>query len=164
MGNVGYALAPTERTEASGWLWTWGFAIPVTANNPDRAWEFIRWSTSAEFVALVGQQGRASWADAPPGTRFSTYENPAYQEATEGYGQVVLNAIRSADPNNPGTTGRVGLPGVGYVGIPQFQSIASDCTIEISAAIAGEITVDESLDRCQDIAAQVEGLPDGRPR
>ena len=42
-----------------------------------------------------------------------------------------------------------------YVGIPEFQDIGTRCTTEFSAAIAGSISVDEALDRCQEIASEV---------
>ena len=86
---------------------------------------------------------------------MSTYGDPDYQDANEPYANVTLEELLAADPNNPGTTPRPGLPGVQFVGIPEFQDIATRCTQEISAAINGDITVDEALDACQAIFGEV---------
>ena len=153
-GNLGVARAPTGPTGLpGGGLWSWGFAIPGGAENSEAGWEFIRWATSQEFIELVGEQD--GWENAPGGTRLSTYDNPDYQDANESYANVALEELLAADPSNPGTTPRPGLPGVQFVGIPEFQDIATRCTQEISAAITGDITVDEALDACQAIFGEV---------
>lgn len=154
-GNLGVALAPTVNTPGAGWLWTWAFATPAGSNNPDAAWEFMSWATSEEYVNIAGENGPGGWAAAPAGSRTSTYENPAYQEAAATFYELTLDQINAADPTNPGTTPRPGLPGVQYVGIPEFQDVGTRCTTELSAAIAGSITTDEALDRCQAIASEV---------
>ena len=153
-GNLGVALAPTGPAELpAGWLWTWSFAIPENAPNTAAAWEFISWATSEEFINISGTEN--GWAAAPPGSRVSTYENPEYLAATESFADVVLNQIQVAMPESPGLTPRPGLPGVQYVGIPEFQDIGTRCTQEISAAIAGNQSVDAALDACQAIASEV---------
>ena len=154
--DLGVALAPVGPAGVTGgWLWTWSFAIPENAPNTEAAWEFISWATSEDFIAVSGENGDGGWAAAPPGSRTSTYENPAYLAETETFAQVVLDQINGANPENPGTTPRPGLPGVQYVGIPEFQDIGTRCTQEISAAIAGQQSVDAALDACQAIASEV---------
>ena len=153
-GNLGVALAPTGPAELpGGWLWTWGFAIPENSQNTEAAWEFISWATSEEYINVVGEND--GWAAAPPGTRFSTYKNPDFIAANGTFSDAVLEQILLADPNNPGLTPRPGLPGVQFVGIPEFQDIGTRCTQEISAAIAGQQSVDDALDACQQIASEV---------
>ena len=154
-GNLGFALAPTVETPGAGWLWTWAFAIPAGSDEPDAAWEFMSWVTSEEFIRTAGENGPGGWPAAPPGSRVSTYSIPEYLEAAGSFAELTLDQINAADPNNPGTTPRPGLPGVQYVGIPEFQDIGTRCTTEFSAAIAGSISVDEALDRCQEIASEV---------
>ena len=95
------------------------------------------------------------YENAPGGTRLSTYDNPNYQAANEEFADVAIAELLDADPNDPGTSPRPGLPGVQYVGIPEFQDVATRCNIEIVAAIAGDITVDQALDTCQTIAAEI---------
>ena len=158
-GNLGIAQAPTGPTSSpSGWLWSWGLAIPrSTASSPDvgAAVEFIKWATSPEFVRIAGEYGSRGLVGALPGTRVSTFDLPGYREATEPFGTATLDSLVSADPINPGITPRPGLPGVQYVGIPEFQDVGTRCTVEVSAAIAGNITTDQALDRCQALAADV---------
>jgi sorbitol/mannitol transport system substrate-binding protein len=50
---------------------------------------------------------------------------------------------------------RPGLPGVQYVGIPQFQDVGNQCTQQFSAVIAGRSSVDAAIKNCQDVASQV---------
>ena len=157
-GNLGVARAPTGPTGLpGGWLWSWGLGISeptsATIDRLDAAWEFVRWATSKEFIELLGEE--EGWETAPLGTRLSTLDNPSFQAATESFADVAVEELLASDPNNPGTTPRPGLPGVQYVGIPEFQDIGTRCTQEISAAIAGTITVDQALDTCQTIAAEI---------
>ena len=149
-GNIGYALAPTNVTDTSGWLWAWTMAIPVSSSNPDAAWEFISWATSEEYINLAGEN--IGWASAPPGTRTSTYANPNYIEAAESFAQRTLDAMNAAPIDNPGTTPRPGLPGVQYVGVPEFQNVGNLCTQEFNNFFAGG-SIDDAISACQEIAA-----------
>jgi sorbitol/mannitol transport system substrate-binding protein len=155
-GKNGYAPAPVEETPASGWLWTWAMAIPAASENADLAWEYISWATGPEYLEQAGTRVRGGWAAIPPGTRKSTYEIPEYKEAAAAFAEPTLDAISAAPIDNPGTTPRPGLPGVQYVGIPEFQDVGNRCTEQFSAAIAGRASIDEALENCQDIASQAE--------
>ena len=61
----------------------------------------------------------------------------------------------AAPIDNPGTTPRPGLPGVQYVGVPEFQDVGTRCTELFSAAIAGSMSVEDALADCQVIASEV---------
>jgi sorbitol/mannitol transport system substrate-binding protein len=153
-GKLGYALAPTKETPASGWLWTWALAMPKGAKNPDAVWQFISWATSKDYIKLAGTKAPGGWAAVPPGSRKSTYEIPEYKQAAAAFADITLAAMSAAPIDNPGTTPRPGFPGVQYVGVPEFQDVGTRCTQEISSAIAGNETVDGALGKCQDIASQ----------
>ena len=155
-GKNGYALAPVEETEASGWLWTWALAIPQNSPDPDTAWEFISWATGPEYIKAAGTKVAGGWAAIPPGTRFSTYKIPEYQKAASAFAQPTLDAMEAAPIDNPGTTKRPGLPGVQYVGIPQFQDVGNRCTQQFSSAISGQTTVDAALQACHEIASSIQ--------
>src|ERR1700735_2995097 len=71
--NTGYAFAPVDKTQSSGWLWTWSLGIPQGTSNAGAAWKFVSWATSKQYDALVGQ--KYGWAAVPPGTRTSLYAN-----------------------------------------------------------------------------------------
>lgn len=154
-GMNGYALAPVKETDASGWLWAWSLAIPETAADPDTAWEYISWATSRQYIEAAGEALPGGWAAVPPGTRQSTYDNADYQAAAGAFADRTLDAMLAAPIDNPGTTPRPGLPGVQFVGVPEFQDVGTRCTEQFSAAIAGGTTVDEALSACQDIASAV---------
>ena len=157
-GNVGYAQAPISETDASGALWTWGFAIPANSYRPDAAIEFVNWATSPETIELMAEHAPDGWSDPAvigAATRTSHFEIPEFREATEPYGDIVFAELTAADPNNPGTTPRPGFPGVQYVGIPEFSEIATECSVEFATAVEGWITIDEALDNCQAIAQEV---------
>jgi sorbitol/mannitol transport system substrate-binding protein len=154
-GKNGYALAPVEKTKASGWLWTWALAIPQNSSDPDTAWKYISWATGPEYIKAAGTKTSGGWAAIPPGTRLSTYQIPQYQQAAKAFAQQTLDAMKAAPIDNPGTTPRPGLPGVQYVGIPQFQDVGNRCTQEFSSAISGQTSVDAALKACQKIAAGI---------
>lgn len=156
-GLNGYALAPVKETEASGWLWSWALAIPQNSSDPDLAWEYISWATGPEYIAAAGDLVPGGWASIPPGTRRSTYELPQYQEAAAAFADITLRAMDAAPIDSPGTTPRPGLPGVQYVGVPEFQDVGNRCTEEFSGVIAGRVSIDDALRNCQDIAAQAAG-------
>ncbi len=155
VANTAFALAPTNVTDASGWLWAWTLAIPATAADPQAGFDFIDWATNAEYHELIAELD--GWRAVPPGTRQSLYERPEYQEAASAFAQRTLDAMLAAPIDNPGTTPRPGLPGVQYVGVPEFQDTGARCTEEFSAAIAGTQSVEDALANCHAIASEYNG-------
>jgi len=153
-GKNGYAFAPVKDTKSSGWLWTWALAIPKTSSKQDLAWKYISFATGPKYLKEAGAKIEGGWAALPPGTRKSTYEIPQYKKAAAAFAGPTLEAIASAPIDNPGTTKRPGLPGVQYVGVPQFQDVGNQCTQQFSAVIAGRSAIDAALKNCQDVASQ----------
>jgi sorbitol/mannitol transport system substrate-binding protein len=156
-GKNGYALAPVDKTPASGWLWSWALAIPTTSSHADDAWKFISFATGPQYLKEAGSKIPGGWAAIPPGTRTSTYEIPEYKKAAAAFAQPTLDAISSAPIDNPGTTKRPGFPAVQYVGIPEFQDVGNQCTQQFSAVIAGRSSIDTALENCQGVASGVGG-------
>jgi sorbitol/mannitol transport system substrate-binding protein len=154
-GKNGYVPAPVMKTPASGWLWSWALAIPQTSSKADLAWKYIAFATGPQYLKEAGTRVPGGWSAIPPGTRKSTYEIPEYKKAAAAFATPTLDAIASAPINNPGTTKRPGLPGVQYVGIPEFQDVGNQCTQQFSAVIAGRTPIDTALKNCQDVASQV---------
>jgi sorbitol/mannitol transport system substrate-binding protein len=153
-GKNGYALAPVDKTKASGWLWSWALAIPKSSPDPTDAWKYIAWATGPSYIKAAGTHTKGGWAAIPPGTRASTYAIPQYKKAAAAFAAKTLAAMKAAPINNPGTTKRPGLPGVQYVGIPQFQDVGNQCTQLFSSVIAGSTSVGSALSQCQQIASQ----------
>jgi sorbitol/mannitol transport system substrate-binding protein len=153
-GKNGFAFAPVYKTKSSGWLWSWALAIPKSSPDPADAWKYIAWATGPQYLKAAGPRVKGGWASIPPGTRFSTYQIPQYKAAAKAFAATTLAAMKAAPITNPGTTKRPGLPGVQYVGIPQFQDVGNRCTQLFSAVIAGSVSDTQALSQCQQIASQ----------
>src|SRR5437016_4894804 len=153
-GKNGFAFAPHYKTSSSGWLWSWALAIPKSSPDPTDAWKYIAWATGKQYLRAAGPRVKGGWASIPPGTRVSTYRIPQYKKAAKAFAAITLAAMKAAPINNPGTTKRPGLPGVQYVGIPQFQDVGNRCTQLISAVIAGSMKDTAAISQCQQIASQ----------
>ncbi|KRW96152.1 sugar ABC transporter substrate-binding protein [Paracoccus sp. MKU1] len=145
--KVGYALAP-EGEKPQMWLWAWTLAIPSSTDAPDAAKKFVAWATSKAYTEQVAAE--EGWANVPPGTRTSLYENPAYLEAAP-FAKPTLDSIMSADLKNP-TTVEVPYIGTQWVGIPEFQALGTAVGQQFSAALAGQASVDQALQMAQQIA------------
>ena len=146
--KVGFALAPDNGLGKRGnWLWAWSLAIPAGSDKIDAAKKFVSWATSKEYTELVAST--EGWANVPPGTRTSLYENPAYLEAAP-FAQMTLDSINSADPNAP-TVDPVPYVGVQFVAIPEFQGIATSVGQQFAAALAGTISAEEALAAAQEL-------------
>jgi polyol transport system substrate-binding protein len=151
-GKIGYAPAPVEKTKNSGWLYTWAFGMQKASDHPDDAWKFISWATGKQYEKLAGSQ--VGWAQIPAGKRTSTYDNPQYTATAGAFSDKVLHAIDNADPRNPGVQKRP-YRGIQFVGIPEFTSLGTEVSQEISAAIAGRQSVEQALAKSQKLAEKV---------
>ena len=153
VGKIGYLPAPIVEKPNSGWLYTWSLGIPKGAKNPDGAWKFISWMTSKDYLRLVGE--KLGWARVPPGSRTSTYTSlPEYEKVSSSFGPLTLKSIRGADPKHP-TVEPVPYTGVQFLAIPEFQDLGTRVSQQISAAIAGQKSVDSALAQSQQYAEVV---------
>jgi sorbitol/mannitol transport system substrate-binding protein len=146
--KMGFALAPDNGLgKRSNWLWAWSLAIPAGTEKVDAAKTFVAWATSKEYTQLVAS--KEGWANVPPGTRTSLYENPEYQKVP--FAKMTLDSINSADPTNP-TVDPVPYVGVQFVAIPEFQGMATATGQQFSAALAGTTSLDDALAASQELA------------
>jgi sorbitol/mannitol transport system substrate-binding protein len=149
--KVGYALAPdTGLGKRGNWLWAWSLAIPAGSQKAEAAQKFVSWATSKGYLDLVAS--KEGWANVPPGTRTSLYNNPEYQKAAP-FAKMTLDSINSADPNKP-TVKPVPYVGVQFVAIPEFAGLATNIGQLFSAALAEQMTVDDALAQAQDAATR----------
>jgi sorbitol/mannitol transport system substrate-binding protein len=147
--KVGFALAPnTGLGKNANWLWAWSLAVPAGSQKVAAAKKFIAWATSKHYLELVAS--KEGWANVPPGTRKSLYENPEYQKAAP-FGKLTLESIKSADPAHP-TVKPVPYVGIQFVAIPEFQAIGTAVGQQFSGALAGSSSVDDALAAAQNIA------------
>lgn len=151
-GKIGYVPAPVEKTDSSGWLYTWAWAAQKASGKPDKAWKFISWASGKEYEQLVGEE--FGWANVPAGKRASTYRDPQYKKAAAAFHEVTRKAISEADPRDPGVQRRP-APGIQFVGVPEFTDLGTKVSQEISSAIAGRQSVEEALDQSQKLAERV---------
>jgi sorbitol/mannitol transport system substrate-binding protein len=151
-GKVGYAFAPVDKTQSSGWLWAWAWAMPKTTKNADAAAKFMEWASSKDYEKLVGE--KLGWSRVPAGKRTSTYSIPEYKQAAAAFGDMTLRSIEGADPTNPGVQPRPTV-GIQYVAIPEFQDLGTKVSQAIAAAITGRGSVDSALDDGQKLAEVV---------
>ncbi|MDP3342570.1 sugar ABC transporter substrate-binding protein [Frigidibacter sp.] len=143
--KVGFALAPDNGLGKRGnWLWAWNLAIPAGSQKVDAAKAFIAWATSKEYLEVVAAE--EGWANVPPGTRTSLYENPEYQKVP--FAKMTLDSINAADPTKP-TVDEVPYVGVQFVAIPEFQGIGTAVGQQFSAALAGTTSADDALAAAQ---------------
>ncbi|PDT50533.1 sugar ABC transporter substrate-binding protein [Sinorhizobium fredii] len=144
--KIAFTRSPiAETANGSSWSWSWNLAIPATSQKADIAKSFLKWATSKDYVKKVGET--EGWVSVPPGTRKSTYALAEYRKAAP-FAETVLQAILSADPSKP-TKDPVPYTGVQFVAIPEFQAIGTFVGQQISAALAGQQTVDAALEAAQ---------------
>ncbi|KPF41335.1 sugar ABC transporter substrate-binding protein [Rhizobium sp. AAP43] len=149
--KVGFALAPdTGLGKRGNWLWAWNLAIPAGSQKTASAEKFISWATSKAYAELVAS--KEGWANVPPGTRTSLYENAEYQKAAP-FAKMTLDSINAADPKSP-TVKPVPYVGVQFVAIPEFQGLGTTVGQLFSAALAGQMSVDDALAQAQEVSVR----------
>ncbi|GLR51154.1 sugar ABC transporter substrate-binding protein [Shinella yambaruensis] len=149
--KVGYALAPdTGLGKRGNWLWAWNLAIPAGTQKAEAAEKFIAWATSKDYTKLVAE--KEGWANVPPGTRSSLYANADY-EAAAPFAKMTLDSINAADPKNPAVR-PVPYVGVQFVAIPEFQGLGTTVGQLFSAALAGQMSVDDALAQAQQVTTR----------
>ena len=149
-GNVGFAAAPVDLTKSSGWLWTWALALESSSKHQSAAEQFMNWATSQQYIAYDASKN--GWASVPPGTRTSTYQNASYQKAAP-FAALTLQELDSVNINQPGVAPQP-VPGVQYVGVPEFENFGQQVSAQITAAIDGQESVSAALTASQNIAQQ----------
>ena len=149
--KVGFALAPDNGLGPRGnWLWAWSLAIPSSSKKQEAAKTFISWATGQAYTELVAS--KEGWANVPPGTRTSLYENQAYLDAAP-FAKMTLESILSANPNQP-TVDPVPYTGVQFVAIPEFAGIATQVGQQFSDALAGNQTAEQALANAQTLTTE----------
>jgi len=147
--KIAFAQSPIAVTKrGANWLWAWSLAIPAGTKQKAEAQKFIEWATSKEYIELVASKN--GWASVPTGTRVSTYSNSNFRDAAV-FADAELKAIMSADPSNS-TLEPTPYVGVQFAAIPEFQAIGVAVGQQMSAALAGTVSVEEALERAQTAA------------
>ena len=156
--DTGYAYAPTGPPTGgsgvkSGWLYTWSLSIPKGTGNQAAALKYIEWATGKQYIKYSGP--KLGWANIDPGTRYSTYKLPQYKKAAKAFAPTTLASINGANPAHP-TDSNVAVPyaGVQFIDQPWFINLGTEVSKEISAAVAGTLSVKQALQISQQDAAE----------
>ena len=143
--KVGFTFAPQETTDkGSAWLYSWALAIPTSSQQKDAAKTFTAWATSKDYAKLVAETDGV--ANVPPGTRESTY-NEQYMAAAP-FAEITLESLKQADPASPSAK-PVPYVGIQLVTIPEFQAIGTQVGKMFSAALTGQMPVEQMLTAVQ---------------
>jgi sorbitol/mannitol transport system substrate-binding protein len=146
--QVGFTLAPDKGLgKRANWLWAWALAIPAGSQKVDAAQKFVGWATSKHYTEYVAS--KLGWANVPPGTRTSLYNNPEYLKVP--FAAMTLASMNAADPSKP-TVKPVPYVGVQFAAIPEFAGIATKVGELFSAALAGQMSADDALAQAQTYA------------
>ena len=150
--KVDFALFPSkEGVDNHGhWLWSWNLAVPASSGKAEAAQTFISWATDKAYTEMVAE--REGWANVPPGTRTSLYENEEYKAAAP-FAEPTLEAMNAADITNPSVK-PVPYTGGQFVAIPEFQGLGTTVGQLFAAALAGQSSVDDALAQAQNIATR----------
>ena len=147
--KVAFAQSPSAvTTKGANWLWAWALAIPAGTKHTAEAQKFVTWATSKEYINLVAKE--KGWAGVPTGTRKSTYANPEFMKAAV-FAEAEKKAIDSANPNDS-TLPKSPYVGVQFAAIPELQAIGLAVGQQMSAALAGKVTVEQALKTAQSTA------------
>lgn len=147
--KVAFAQAPVAVTpKGANWLWTWNLAIPASSTKAAAAQTFVKWATSKDYINLVAKE--QGWGAVSTGTRKSTYANPEFQKVAK-FAAAEKKAIDSANLSDS-TLPKSPYVGVQYAAIPEFQAIGVAVGQQMSAALAGKVTVDQALKTSQTTA------------
>lgn len=147
--KIGFASAPSETTDkGASWLWTWGLAIPASSNYYEQALDFIQWVTSKSYIKDVAQYH--NWLSIPPGTRFSTYNNPNYYKNAPFSG-FVLNEIISVSSKQAAIEDRP-YNSIQFVDTPEFPAIGNFFGRRISKVLSKEKSLMDALIETQEFA------------
>ncbi len=149
--KVGFAPMPTAADpNAPTWLWSWNLAIPTSSKQKAAATQFVTWATSKDYIGLVAKAN--GWVSVPPGTRQSTYSNPAYQQVAP-FANFVLNAINVSHIDGPTANPRP-YTGAQFVAIPEFQGIGTQVGQTVAGTLTGQTTLDQALASAQSATAR----------
>ncbi len=147
--KVAFAQAPQKATDkGANWLWAWSLAVPESSKKSAEAMKFIEWATSKDYIKMMGEE--KGWGKVPTGTRASTYANEDFQKAAV-FADAEIAAIKSANPNDS-TLNESPYVGVQFAAIPEFQAIGTAVGQQMSAALAGKVSVEEALEAAQKAA------------
>jgi len=127
VGKIGYLPIPSQKARGASSIGNWLLAIPKSARNQEKAFDFILWATSKEQMKLSALRGN-------PPTRVSVFKDPELLARFKAY-PVQLVALESSKPR-PRT--------------PLWNEIENVFGIYLSQANSKQLSPEEALGRAND--------------
>ncbi|RNA70204.1 ABC transporter substrate-binding protein [Alteribacter keqinensis] len=128
-GNVGFALLPAGDAGSAAGLGGWMTMINRYSENPEAAWEFVKFMTGPEGQKISAMEGGL----AP--TIAELYEDPEVQDVAQLFADEEF--VRTLDNAVPRPI------------TPIYPQISDIMQIELSRALAGEISAEEAASNMQ---------------
>ena len=146
--KVAFAQAPIAVTpKGANWLWAWALAIPAGSQERRRGAE-VHHLGDVEGLHQAGRQGRRLGARCPPARASRPTRTPSSRRPRSS---PPPRRRRSTAPTR--TTARCRsrpYVGVQFAAIPEFQAIGVAVGQQMSAALAGKVTVDAGAEDLAD--------------
>ena len=151
-GQLGFAPAPVDKTKSSGWLWSLGAGRGerIEAQGRGVAVHGLGDVEGLHRLRRAAERlGRRASGDSPVDLRQrrTTSRRPRTSPVSR------LQEINSVNVKQPGVDPQP-VPGVQYVGIPEFEDFGTTVSGELTKAIAGQESVDSFIANSQKIAQQ----------
>ena len=120
-----------------------GYAAAPVVKTRSAGWLYA-WSWS---IQQASKKKDNAW-------KFISWASSRQYEELVGSQLGWSKAIESADPRNPGVQPRPAI-GIQFVDIPEFTDLATQVSQYVSSSIAGQMSVDQALNRGQGLAGDV---------
>jgi len=136
VGKISYTGIPAGTNPGSSEIGHWTMGIMAAAKNKQEAFDFMQWATSPEQIKVSAERGN-------PPVRTSTFTDPdlTKQEKFRHY-PVLMKAIQASTPRPRH---------------PKWPEIENAFGIELSKAVAGTQTPEETLKNAQAAVEKIAG-------
>ena len=137
VGKISYAPIPAGTKPGSSEIGHWTMGVMAAAKNKQEAFDFMLWATSPEQIKISAERGN-------PPVRKSVFTDPALtsQEKFRHY-PVLLDEIEASPPRPRH---------------PKWPEIENEFGIELSKAVAGTQTPEETLKKSQAAVEEISGI------
>ena len=136
-GEVGYAhmSGPGDNHSVVS---AWVFFIAQQAENPEGAWEFLKWLTSKDLQLAQAKRGGR-----PNASRLSVWNAPEFQEAYgQEWSEAAVKSLEVADPFHQPL-------------IPEGYEIRARIGIYLSQILTGKIDVEKGMELAKKDAKEI---------
>ena len=145
--------APVVKTTSSGWLYAWAWGIQKASTKKDNAWKFISWASRQGVREARRHQSSAGPASRPASAPRPTRTPTTSRSPRRSRSRPRRRSSRPTRTTRACSRGRRSASSSSTS--PSSPTSAPRCRQDVSSAIAGKMTVDEALDKGQELAEDV---------